>query len=315
MSAMRRSTRTAGKPPRFADSAYSYDASAMARKPSVTAPKRAKAASSAAAVPSARTIARFAGTPTIASALVASAMRLNIGPCDAGKVQALALSNYLNERYGSTTKASDMRYALIRTMRRKRLASESSAAASGAGGGSSSSSSGGGRVAKRAATSRSSSSSSSASAAKRAKAAPSAAVAPSARTIAPCDDEHSAQSRVAPLSAAFALQEEVEQEDELVLLQTRAAADVLTQRFAAANAAGLVFDLTNDADSLWLAQIPPQPNVLAQQQSKGRSRAARNPARSASSGGNRSGGPAAAVKTERIAARHGVEVRRHRVER
>ena len=300
---LRRSTRTAGKPPRFADSAYSYDASAMARKPSASAAKRAKAAPSAAVAvaPSAPTIARFAGTPTIASALVASAMRLNIGAFDAGKVQALALSNLFNERYDSTTKASDIRSDLIRTMRRKRLASESSAAASGAGGGSSSSSSGGGRVAKRAATS-SSSSSSSASAAKRAKAASSAAAAPSARTIAPCDDEHSAQSRVAPLSAAFALQEEVEQEDELVLLQTRTAADVLTQRFAAANAAGLVFDLTNDADSLWLAQIPPQPHVLAQQQSKRRSRAARNPARSASSGGNRSGGAAAVVKTERFAA-------------
>ena len=301
---LRRSTRTAGKPPRFADSAYSYDASAMARKPSASAAKRAKAAPSAAVAvaPSARTIARFAGTPTIASALVASAMRLNIGPCDAGKVQALALSNLFNERYDSTTKASDIRSAVIGTMRRKRLASASTAAASGAGGGSSSSSSGGGRVAKRAATSSSSSSSSSASAAKRAKAAPSAAVAPSARTIAPCNDELSAQSRVAPLRAAFVLQEEGEQEDELVLLQTRAADDVLTQRFAAAYAAGLVFDLTNDADSLWLAQIPPQPNVLAQQQSKGRSRAARNPARSASSGGNRSGGPAAVVKTERIAA-------------
>ena len=142
----------------------------------------------------------------------------------------------------------------------------------------------------------------SAGAAKRAKAASSAAAAPSARTIAPCNDELSAQSRVAPLRAAFVLQEEGEQEDELVLLQTRAADDVLTQRFAAANAAGLVVDLTNDDDGLWLAQIPPQPHVLAQQQSKERSRSARNAARSASSSGNRSGGATAVVKTERIAA-------------
>jgi len=219
-------------------------------------------------------------------------MRLNIGPCDAGKVQALAVSNYLNERYDSATKDSGRRSEVIRTMRRKRLASASTAAASGAGGGSSSSSSAPKR--KKAAQS--------VTAPKRAKAAPSAAVAPSARTIAPCNDELSAQSRVAPLRAAFVLQEEGEQEDELVLLQTRAADDVLTQRFAAAKAAGLVFDLTNDADSLWLAQIPPQPNVLAQQQFKKRSRAARNPARSASSGGNRSGGAAAVVKTERFAA-------------